>query len=48
MKTRAIFVIYVLCLMGGIFFLVTLVVLTFLKTNIKERHTLMTFHANPK
>ena len=35
MKTRAIFVIYVLCLMGGIFFLVTLVVLTFLKTNIK-------------
>ena len=35
MKTRAIFVIYVLSLMGGIFFLVTLVVLTFLKTNIK-------------
>ena len=35
MKTRAIFVIYVLCLMGKIFFLVTLVVLTFLKTNIK-------------
>ena len=35
MKTRAIFVIYVLCLMGGIFFKVTLVVLTFLKTNIK-------------
>ena len=35
MKTRAIFVIYVLCLMGGIVFGVTLVVLTFLKTNIK-------------
>ena len=35
MKTRAIFVIYVLSLMGGIFFLVTLFVLTFLKTNIK-------------
>ena len=42
MKTGPTFVIYVL------FVRVTLVVLTFLKINIKERHTLMTFHANPK